>query len=115
MGSRSTAARLRRGGSRDPGHQFVNGRKSYSDIRRQLNEAGIANHNGRAWTDGMIPTILANENYIGKTVYNRTSRRLGQKLVKNPDHTWSGALRRSSLSWTPASSCTPRSCLPCAA
>lgn len=35
----------------------------------------IANHNGRPWTDGMIPTILANENYIGKTIYNRTSRR----------------------------------------
>ena len=68
--------------------QFVNGRRSYSDIRRHLNDAGIANHNGRPWTDGMIPTILANENYIGKTVYNRTSRRLGQKLVKNPDHTW---------------------------
>ncbi|MBR0913879.1 recombinase family protein [Bradyrhizobium japonicum] len=68
--------------------QFVNGRRSYSDIRRQLNDAGIANHNGRPWTDGMIPTILANENYIGKTIYNRTSRRLGQKLVKNPDHTW---------------------------
>ncbi|AND92869.1 blr8007 [Bradyrhizobium diazoefficiens USDA 110] len=50
--------------------------------------APIANHNGRPWTDGMIPTILANENYIGKTIYNRTSRRLGQKLVKNPDHTW---------------------------
>lgn len=68
--------------------QFVNGRKSYSDIRRQLNDAGIANHNGRPWTDGMIPTILANENYIGKTIYNRTSRRLGQKLVKNPDQAW---------------------------
>ncbi|MDN4987121.1 recombinase family protein [Bradyrhizobium sp. WYCCWR 13022] len=68
--------------------QFVNGRRSYSDIRRQLNDAGIANHNGRPWTDGMIPTILANENYIGKTIYNRTSRRLGQKLVKNPDHAW---------------------------
>ncbi|MEY9463874.1 recombinase family protein [Bradyrhizobium ottawaense] len=68
--------------------QFVNGRRSFSDIRRQLNDAGIANHNGRPWTDGMIPTILANENYIGKTIYNRTSRRLGQKLVKNPDHTW---------------------------
>lgn len=27
--------------------QFVNGRKSYSDIRRQLNDAGIPNHNGR--------------------------------------------------------------------
>lgn len=68
--------------------QFVNCRKSYSDIRRQLNDAGIANHNGRPWTDGMIPTILANENYIGKTIYNRTSRRLGQKLVKNPDNAW---------------------------
>lgn len=68
--------------------QFVNGRKSYSDIRRQLNDAGIANHNGRPWTDGMIPIILANENYIGKTIYNRTSRRLGQKLIKNPDHAW---------------------------
>ncbi|WP_459593672.1 recombinase family protein [Bradyrhizobium diazoefficiens] len=53
-----------------------------------MNDAGIANHNGRPWTDGMIPTLLANENYIGKTIYNRTSRRLGQKLVKNPDHTW---------------------------
>ncbi|NYG44866.1 hypothetical protein GGD67_002314 [Bradyrhizobium sp. IAR9] len=68
--------------------QFVNGRKSYSEIRRQLNEASIANHNDPLWTDGMIPTILANENYIGKTIYNRTSRRLGQKLVKNPDHAW---------------------------
>ncbi|WP_161495133.1 recombinase family protein [Bradyrhizobium canariense] len=68
--------------------QFVNCRRSYSDISRQLNDAGIANHNGRPWTDGMIPTILGNENYIGKTVYNRTSRRLGQKLVKNPDNVW---------------------------
>ncbi|MCK1351966.1 recombinase family protein [Bradyrhizobium sp. CW7] len=68
--------------------QFVNCRKSYSDISRQLNDAGIANHNGRPWTDGMIPTILGNESYIGKIVYNRTSRRLGQKLVKNPDNAW---------------------------
>jgi hypothetical protein len=68
--------------------QFVNCRKSYSEISRQLNDAGIANHNGRPWTDGMIPTILRNENYVGKTVYNRTSRRLGQKLVKNPDNAW---------------------------
>lgn len=68
--------------------QFVNGRKSYSEIRRELNDAGIANHNGRPWTDGMIPTILGNENYVGKTTYNRTSRRLGQQLVKNPSHAW---------------------------
>lgn len=68
--------------------QFANARRSYSEIRRALNDANIANHNGRPWTDGMIPTILSNENYIGKTVYNRTSRRLGEKLVKNPTHAW---------------------------
>lgn len=69
-------------------NQFVAERKSYTEIRRQLNDAQIANHNGRPWTDGMIPTILANENYVGKIVYNRTSRRLGQRLVKNPTHAW---------------------------
>ena len=26
--------------------------------------------------------------HVGKTIYNRTSRRLGQKLVKNPGHAW---------------------------
>jgi hypothetical protein len=36
----------------------------------------------------MIRTVLKNENYIGKVVYNRTSRRLGQKLVNNPQHLW---------------------------
>ncbi|MGY4231101.1 DNA invertase Pin-like site-specific DNA recombinase [Bradyrhizobium sp. USDA 4449] len=68
--------------------QFVNARQSYSEIRRALNDANIANHNNRPWTDGMIPIILGNENYIGKTVYNRTSRRLGERLVKNPVHAW---------------------------
>lgn len=68
--------------------QFVVERKSYSEIRRELNDAQIANHNGRPWTDGMIPTILANENYVGNIVYNRTSRRLGQRLIKNPAHAW---------------------------
>lgn len=68
--------------------QFVVERKSYSEIRRELNDAQIPNHNGRPWTDGMIPTILANENYVGNIVYNRTSRRLGQRLIKNPAHAW---------------------------
>ena len=69
-------------------HQFVVGRKSYSEISRQLNRAKLDNPNGRPWNDGMICTILKNENYIGNIVYNRTSRRLGQKLVKNPEHLW---------------------------
>lgn len=69
-------------------NQFVVERKSYSEIRRELNDAQVANHNGRPWTDGMVPTILANENYVGNIVYNRTSRRLGQRLIKNPAHAW---------------------------
>ena len=38
--------------------------------------------------DGMIHTILKNENYIGNIVYNRTTRRLGQKQANNPHHSW---------------------------
>ena len=36
----------------------------------------------------MVHSILRNENYIGNLVYNRTSRRLGQTQVNNPDHLW---------------------------
>jgi DNA invertase Pin-like site-specific DNA recombinase len=68
--------------------QFVVERKSDTEIARQLNRTSIANHNGRPWTDGMIHTVLKNENYVGNLVYNRTSRRLGQKLVNNPQHLW---------------------------
>jgi hypothetical protein len=69
-------------------NQFVVDRKSDAEIARQLNRTNIAKNNGRPWTDGMIHTILKNENYVGNVVYNRTSRRLGQKLVNNPDQLW---------------------------
>ncbi|MEH2499550.1 DNA invertase Pin-like site-specific DNA recombinase [Bradyrhizobium sp. AZCC 1678] len=68
-------------------HQFVIGRQSDSQIARELNQTRVTNQ-GRSWTDGMIHTILKNENYIGNVVYNRTSRRLGQKLANNPHHNW---------------------------
>jgi len=69
-------------------HQFVVERKSDAEIARQLNRANVFNPSGRPWTSGMIHTILKNENYVGNIVYNRTSRRLGQKRVKNPEHLW---------------------------
>jgi hypothetical protein len=69
-------------------HQFVVEQNSDAAIARQLNQAKIANQHGRAWTDRMIHNILRNENYIGNIVYNRTSRRLGQKLVNNPVERW---------------------------
>ena len=68
--------------------QFVVERKTDVEIARQLNRANIANHHGRPWSYIMVHSILRNENYIGNLVYNRTSRRLGQTQVNNPDHLW---------------------------
>jgi putative SOS response-associated peptidase YedK len=36
----------------------------------------------------MIHSILKNENYVGNIVFNRTSRPIGKKRVKNPQHLW---------------------------
>ncbi|MEH2560096.1 DNA invertase Pin-like site-specific DNA recombinase [Bradyrhizobium algeriense] len=74
--------------------QFVMERKTDVEIARQLNRANIPNHHGRPWSYLMVHYILKNENYIGNLVYNRTSRRLGQKQVNNPDHLW---IRTSSV------------------
>ncbi|AWM07619.1 recombinase family protein [Bradyrhizobium symbiodeficiens] len=68
--------------------QFVEQRKTDAAIARSLNEAQVGNHHGRAWTPLMIHDVLKNENYIGKVVYNRTSKPLGQKLKSNPPDQW---------------------------
>jgi DNA invertase Pin-like site-specific DNA recombinase len=69
-------------------HQFVVEQLSDAEIARRLNRRKIDNDSGRPWTGAMIHNILKNENYVGNIVYNRTSRRLGQKQVKNPEHLW---------------------------
>jgi len=69
-------------------HKFVVERKSDAEIARQLNLAHIQNHGARPWTDRKVHNILQNENYVGNSVYNRTSRFLGQKRVKNPPNCW---------------------------
>jgi DNA invertase Pin-like site-specific DNA recombinase len=68
--------------------EFVDENKSDVAIARQLNRAKIPNHHGRPWTPDMIHGILRNENYVGNIIYNRTSSRLGQKLVKNHPDRW---------------------------
>jgi hypothetical protein len=65
--------------------KFVLSRLTDTEIARDLDGAGICNHHGRPWTARMVNAILRNENYIGSLVYNRTSRLLGQKLMKNPN------------------------------
>jgi len=67
---------------------FVLKRKSEAMIARELNQAGIANHNGRPWTTWTIRHLLRNENYIGNNVYNRRTSRLRQKGKRNPRSEW---------------------------
>src|SRR4051812_21806670 len=86
----AASARVRR---RDGGRQMDipaarYGAEDRLEIARQLNRGNIANHHGRPWTYIMVHSILRNENYIGNLVYNRTSRRLGQTQVNNPDQLW---------------------------
>jgi DNA invertase Pin-like site-specific DNA recombinase len=69
-------------------HLFVVEQQPNSKIARLLNRQKVANQHGRAWTADMIHRILGNENYVGNLVHNRTSRRLGQTQVRNPDHLW---------------------------
>ncbi|AWL98050.2 recombinase family protein [Bradyrhizobium ottawaense] len=66
---------------------FVRG-KGETDIARELNARGAVNHCGVPWNLQMIGRILRNENYIGNTVYYRTSSYLRQRRVINGKAKW---------------------------
>jgi DNA invertase Pin-like site-specific DNA recombinase len=68
--------------------QFVTERLSYTEIARRLNRERVPAREGGRWSDSRVRTVLGNENYAGNLVYNRTSRRLGQKQVANPPDQW---------------------------
>ena len=68
--------------------QFVAERLSDAEIARQLNRNGIPNQHARPWNRRLVHYLLKNENYVGNIIYNRTSSRLGQKVVSNPARMW---------------------------
>src|SRR5712671_6462477 len=57
--------------------------RSMAGIWRELNLRGVPTKNGRPWSHLMIRAILRNESYIGNLVWNRNSRKLGSKNVRN--------------------------------
>lgn len=57
-------------------------------IASELNRNNITAENGTEWTRGKIHHILTNEKYIGNNVYNKTSFKLKQKHVINPEDEW---------------------------
>ncbi|HWF48686.1 MAG TPA: recombinase family protein [Bryobacteraceae bacterium] len=69
-------------------HAFTTDRLSFTEIARRLNRNRVPCEEKSRWSDGRVRTILGNENYVGNLVYNRTSRRLGQKLIANPSEQW---------------------------
>lgn len=67
---------------------FVHNRRSEQEIADSLNVAGIRTDRGTAWTRGTVHQILINEKYVGNNVYNRTSFKLKQRRVRNPEEMW---------------------------
>jgi len=67
---------------------FINEGMPEKQIADKLNNQGIKTDLGRAWSRGTIHQILTNEKYIGNNVFNRTSCKLKQKHVKNPEDLW---------------------------
>jgi DNA invertase Pin-like site-specific DNA recombinase len=67
---------------------FTTSLESETGIARLLNQRGLTNDLGRAWTGIGIHGILTNSRLIGTSIYNRRSHKLSKKLVQNPSSMW---------------------------
>jgi DNA invertase Pin-like site-specific DNA recombinase len=68
---------------------FVQGRMSYVEIARTLNDHGTpTNHKNPYWTSQVVGKILSNPKYAGAMVYNRTTRRLQSPCRILPKSEW---------------------------
>jgi DNA invertase Pin-like site-specific DNA recombinase len=67
---------------------FTVGLKSPGEIAATLNKRGSRTDLGRAWTRGTVHDLLINPKYIGSNVFNRISRKVGEKLRRNPASMW---------------------------
>ncbi|MGY3549427.1 MULTISPECIES: recombinase family protein [unclassified Bradyrhizobium] len=62
--------------------------RSETVIAWELNQRGIVSSTGTPWTRASVGTVLRNESYIGNLIFNRKSRKLRQKAVKNSPEDW---------------------------
>jgi DNA invertase Pin-like site-specific DNA recombinase len=69
-------------------NQFATAKVNASELARQLNKNGILNPHARLWNNRAVLRLVRNEKYIGNLVFNRTSRFLKERSVKNPPHLW---------------------------
>jgi DNA invertase Pin-like site-specific DNA recombinase len=67
---------------------FIEGRRNEAEIAAALNQDGISNAVGTAWTRATVHEVLTNEKYIGHNVFNRVSFKLKKARVQNPPDMW---------------------------
>ncbi|MBA1140685.1 recombinase family protein [Mesorhizobium neociceri] len=68
--------------------KFISENRAEREIAEILNARGILSDLGRPWTKGTVHQLLINEKYIGNNVWARTSFKLKQSHVRNPEDAW---------------------------
>lgn len=69
-------------------HAFVSELKSTTKIAKELNSEGITNGYDRPWTQESIKKILTSEKYAGTNLFNRHSKKLKGRTVRNAPEEW---------------------------
>lgn len=67
---------------------FVSEGRTEAEIAEALNKQGLCTDLGRPWSRGSVHQVLINEKYVGNNVWGRTSFKLKQEHVKNPEAIW---------------------------
>lgn len=67
---------------------FVRHATAEAEIAEILNRDGLRTDFDRPWSRGTVHQILINEKYVGNNVWGRTSFKLKQVHVKNPEEEW---------------------------
>jgi DNA invertase Pin-like site-specific DNA recombinase len=67
---------------------FVQEGKRETEIAEILNKRGTVSTLGRPWTYLRVHKLLKNEIYIGNILWNRTSTKLGRRLLRNRPEAW---------------------------
>jgi DNA invertase Pin-like site-specific DNA recombinase len=62
--------------------------KSPGEIAEILNRRGLITDLGRAWNRTIVYQLLTNPKYIGSNVFNRISRKVGERRKTNPASMW---------------------------
>ena len=67
---------------------YVQDKLGDTEIAAKLNKQKVSAEWGRPWTAPMVKSILTNEKYIGRVVFNRGSAKMNTPRISNPEHTW---------------------------